>query len=551
MDDIDLYTNIISVHKLWEKKEIEKIDFDDYFEIIHKYVKNDSFGGIQERRISEEIADIIREASLGNQDLITLKSISKVISTLLVLGIKLPSEFNQIIHEDPVINTLNTALGHIYLAMMAIISRWRKIVDIPESRSLPPELKVFFESILVEKKERTPEFDAIIGLELNNLEFYDTNWVCNWIDTIFPINNKERMLRVLIGYFYNPNPISKELYSILKQKDIYRLAIHTKLPDRCIRSVSYAIFVGYSENEEKMGELGNLIDELIDTGSDDHIDYFIHIFWQFRATLDEKLRHKVKPIWRKLVNSLQERTDLVDKNRSLARLSWWIELVTHIDEEVQDLLKPSLEVINFLDARRLLDAFNARPSLSNWDLILPKIISKIDYPEYEMEHLKPAFDYLKEKNNPIMPQRIKCPRCNNDNPQMLKEIEDKSQVIAYNMNGQPTYLKMMHCSLCNYEFEKLKNAYPNQPETRFRGIVKFFNETKGYGFIIPKDGGSDVFVHFKEIVAPEEQFRSLKTGEEVEFSLGLGIDGRIAAKKVEIIHPSVIINKSDQDQETR
>ncbi len=50
----------------------------------------------------------------------------------------------------------------------------------------------------------------------------------------------------------------------------------------------------------------------------------------------------------------------------------------------------------------------------------------------------------------------------------------------------------------------------------FRGTVKWFNDSRGYGFITPQEG-DDVFVHFSAIMG--EGFRTLAEGEEVEFEL--------------------------------
>ena len=50
----------------------------------------------------------------------------------------------------------------------------------------------------------------------------------------------------------------------------------------------------------------------------------------------------------------------------------------------------------------------------------------------------------------------------------------------------------------------------------FRGTVKWFNDSKGYGFIA-RNEGDDVFVHFSAIEA--EGFRTLNEGDEVEFEL--------------------------------
>lgn len=60
-----------------------------------------------------------------------------------------------------------------------------------------------------------------------------------------------------------------------------------------------------------------------------------------------------------------------------------------------------------------------------------------------------------------------------------------------------------------------------------RGTVKWFNDSKGYGFI-QRSGGDDVFVHFSAIEG--DGFRTLREGEEVEFELEETERGLQAAK---------------------
>lgn len=55
------------------------------------------------------------------------------------------------------------------------------------------------------------------------------------------------------------------------------------------------------------------------------------------------------------------------------------------------------------------------------------------------------------------------------------------------------------------------------------GTVKWFNESKGYGFISPADGGSDVFVHFSTIQA--DGFKTLAEGQKVQFESQVGPKG--------------------------
>lgn len=55
------------------------------------------------------------------------------------------------------------------------------------------------------------------------------------------------------------------------------------------------------------------------------------------------------------------------------------------------------------------------------------------------------------------------------------------------------------------------------------GTVKWFDEKKGFGFIVPEDGGADLFVHHSNIVT--EGFRTLKDGQKVEFEAAQGKKG--------------------------
>ena len=59
------------------------------------------------------------------------------------------------------------------------------------------------------------------------------------------------------------------------------------------------------------------------------------------------------------------------------------------------------------------------------------------------------------------------------------------------------------------------------------GTVKWFNDSKGFGFITPDDGGDDLFAHFSAIVY--DGYKSLKEGEIVEFEVTEGPKGKQAS----------------------
>ena len=60
------------------------------------------------------------------------------------------------------------------------------------------------------------------------------------------------------------------------------------------------------------------------------------------------------------------------------------------------------------------------------------------------------------------------------------------------------------------------------------GTVKWFNTTKGYGFIAPDDGGKDVFVHISAV--ERSGMTGLADNQKVSFELGEGRDGRQMAQ---------------------
>ena len=55
------------------------------------------------------------------------------------------------------------------------------------------------------------------------------------------------------------------------------------------------------------------------------------------------------------------------------------------------------------------------------------------------------------------------------------------------------------------------------------GIVKWFNNAKGYGFIVPDDGGDDLFAHFSAVTM--DGYKTLSAGDHVQFDVTVGDKG--------------------------
>ena len=65
------------------------------------------------------------------------------------------------------------------------------------------------------------------------------------------------------------------------------------------------------------------------------------------------------------------------------------------------------------------------------------------------------------------------------------------------------------------------------------GTVKWFNPTKGFGFIQPDEGGKDAFVHVSAV--EKAGLTTLAEGQKVEFSLKTGRDNRLSAEDLRVL----------------
>jgi CspA family cold shock protein len=85
--------------------------------------------------------------------------------------------------------------------------------------------------------------------------------------------------------------------------------------------------------------------------------------------------------------------------------------------------------------------------------------------------------------------------------------------------------------------------------SRLTGTVKWFNNSKGYGFLGRDDGGADVFMHYSSIV--RDGYKTLREGEVVTFDVIQGERGRPQADKVTPLRNENSHNENSRNENLR
>jgi CspA family cold shock protein len=85
--------------------------------------------------------------------------------------------------------------------------------------------------------------------------------------------------------------------------------------------------------------------------------------------------------------------------------------------------------------------------------------------------------------------------------------------------------KLIHCTSQSWGIRTVPSTVTTRIDdmTTETGTVKWFNESKGFGFITPDNGGKDLFAHFKEIKGTG--FKTLNENQRVEFEVTQGQKG--------------------------
>lgn len=430
------YALLAGFNKAWQSQK--EINWEAIFDFISKIISEDKFwndenyerGYNYKNWIIDEIAELIKNGTKNDEYAFNPKFLPNTEEILLNLIEKTKSNPPDL--YDLVNSVLNSTKGKIFAAMVNYSLRYARLYKKEDNEKWPINIKNYFTKNIQNRANSSLEFSVILGEYLLNLYWLDKQWVINNINKIFPQNSEGHWKATFTGYLFYSN-INKDIYFLLKKNGHYFKAIETDFSDSHIleRLIEH-ICIGYIEDWEELDKEDSLISQLIENKNIDQLLEIVSFFWGFKNTyFEEKIKEKVKPIWKKLYELAKQNKEDKKYHRLISHLSLWLSLIDTIDDETFEYLKFSAKFVNvdfntqfFIEY--LLEHSSKTPKKVG-EIYLEMLDANI-YPTFEKDNIEKIVKTLYENKEKDIANRI-CNLYFSNGYEFLREIYKKNNKI--------------------------------------------------------------------------------------------------------------------------
>jgi len=322
----------------------------DLFNYILDLITDESFWTETEkpeyyhkRWIISKIADLIFNGTKSDKHAFACEHFTICEKILLILGEKTKSDVDE--NSGDIINAvLNAPLGNVLSAMISYSLRVARLNKKQTAKKWALNIKKYFEETL--KNERSIEFDVTLGKFLLHLNYLDSKWVKDNINKIF---NKEKNASWKYGfssYLFYSNVFSEEIYLLLKENNHFKKALGKQFEQsHDTMKLSQIICMAYLRGIESLAE-SSLIMDLITDENTTYLMDLVFFIWRLRDKLDNQTKRKIKPLWKKIIEYIQNSKNEQQFKKILSHLSFWLSTVEEIDDEIFSWMKISAKYID-------------------------------------------------------------------------------------------------------------------------------------------------------------------------------------------------------------
>lgn len=354
------------------------------------WIGNDSDQGNHHRDwIISQISDLINDGTKNHNHVFDAELLPEAEKTLLLLAEKTEADSHEM--HDIVTSVLNSVKGKIFTAMVNYSLRYARLYCKDKEQRWIDTIKNDFTNRLDKKLESSFDFSVVLGEYLPTLYYLDKEWVITNINKIFLKDKDVYWRAAFTGYLFYSSNVYSHLYDLLAQNSHYEKALITDFEDDHITErVAQHICVGYLEDWEKLDDRDSLIAQLINSDNLKHLSAIISFFWIQRDSITEKVKNKIKPLWRELYSNLVKHENEKEYQILISDIAKWLALLDEIDSNAFEWLKLSAKYIEsnfnspFFIEYFLKHVEKTPDKVGN--LFLEMLSCKI-YPEYNEEHI--------------------------------------------------------------------------------------------------------------------------------------------------------------------
>ena len=153
-------------------------------------------------------------------------------------------------------------------------------------------------------------------------------WVQKNINKIFHKKDKLLYKSSIIGFFAYADKVYLEIYNLLKGNNILLDALNYEFSERHINEkVIQHICIGYIEDWEELKDPNSLISKILEDKKEHQIAEVVRFVEMFRGNLTEKVKQKIKPLWKRIFNIIFENEEKSEfQNIAVELIDWLVSV---------------------------------------------------------------------------------------------------------------------------------------------------------------------------------------------------------------------------------
>lgn len=327
-------------------------DWNELLPFMKKLIEDGSFWSEEKKEgkydynrwIADTIADLIQEGTKNDKHAFSpdLLPIAEQIILLLLKNVK--SDMSMM--SDLVTSVLNSSKGNVFMAAINYSLRYARLYCRDKEARWVESIKSEFTERLNKTKEPGLEFSIVIGQYLPYLNYLDKQWVVSNFNRIFDLESEKHWEAAFIGFIVMTSTVYEEIYRLLRNNGHYEKGLSCSFGDKhAADKLVQNITIGYLAGWDDLADADGLLRKLFETDNTEYISELVTFMGTFRDRDDEKLRRKIKPLWKAIIEKVAPNLEKDEYRIIASNLGKWLSLVDTIDDDVYEWLQISVGTI--------------------------------------------------------------------------------------------------------------------------------------------------------------------------------------------------------------